>query len=78
MKDRVTLDTVMKDLLEKYPKVKDLLWNYGLCKLEEDDIAPVVLDKLTLKGFMRLMDIDEDTQGDLWMQIQDLIKESEV
>ena len=45
--------------------------------LVEEDIEDVVVDKLTLKGFCRLMDLDEEAQGNLWQEIQDLYRKVE-
>jgi hypothetical protein len=77
MRERITLDINLKELLERYPKTKEILWDYGLGKLEEEDLLDVVADKLTLKGFFRLMELDEEDQGKLWMKIQNLIRELE-
>lgn len=63
--------------MERYPKTKEILWDYGLGKLEEEDLLDIVADKLTLKGFFRLMELDEEDQGKLWMEIQNLIRELE-
>jgi len=76
MKDRLTMDTLLKEVLEN-PKIVELLEKYGLSRLEEEDILDIVEDKLTLKGFFRLMDLDEDVQGELWKRIQDLYRRSE-
>jgi hypothetical protein len=77
MRERITLDINLKELLERYPETKEILWDYGLGKLEEEDLLDVVADKLTLKGFFRLMELDEEDQGKLWMEIQNLIRELE-
>jgi hypothetical protein len=77
MRERITLDINLKELLERCPKTKEILWDYGLGKLEEEDLLDVVADKLTLKGFFRLMELDEEDQGKLWMEIQNLIRELE-
>ncbi len=70
------MDTLLKEVLEN-PKIVELLEKYGLSRLEEEDILDIVEDKLTLKGFFRLMDLDEDVQGELWKRIQDLYRRSE-
>jgi len=77
MRERITLDINLKELLERYPENKEILWDYGLGRLEEEDLLDVVADKLTLKGFFRLMELDEEDQGKLWMKIQNLIRELE-
>ncbi len=76
MRDRITMDVFLKDLLEN-PKIRELLEEYGVSELEEKDILDIVEDKLTLKGFFRLMDMDDETQGILWKRIQDIYRESE-
>jgi hypothetical protein len=77
MKERITLDINLKELLEDYPEVREILRDYGLGRLEEEDLLDVVADKLTLKGFFRLMELDEEDQGKLWIKIQNLIRELE-
>lgn len=77
MRERITFDANLKQLIEEQPKIKELLYDYGLKKLEEEDIADVVLDKLTLKGFFRMMDLDDETQGLIWEKIQHLYRETE-
>ncbi|MEZ0361072.1 MAG: DUF1858 domain-containing protein [Hydrogenobacter sp.] len=77
MRDRITFDTNLRQLIEEQPRIRDLLYDYGLRKLEEDDITDVVLDKLTLKGFFRMMDLDDEAQGILWEKIQNLYREAE-
>ena len=69
---RLTLDVNLLDLFEELPEAKDLLKDHGLKKLEELDILDVVADKLTLRGFFKLMNIDELTQGKLWQEIQNM------
>ena len=77
MRERITLDINLRELLERYPETKEILWDYGLGKLEEEDLLDIVADKLTLKGFFRLMELDEEDQGKLWIKIQNLIRELE-
>jgi hypothetical protein len=77
MRERITLDINLKELLEDYSQIREILWDYGLGRLEEEDLLDVVADKLTLKGFFRLMELDEEDQGRLWMKIQNLIRELE-
>ena len=77
MKDRITLDTKLSELIKRMPEVKDILMRYGYRTIEEEDIEDILLDKLTLKGFCRLMDLDDEAQGNLWQEIQDLYKNME-
>ncbi|MEJ7620534.1 MAG: DUF1858 domain-containing protein [Aquificaceae bacterium] len=77
MKERITLDTNLKELLRNFPQARDVLMKYGYSVLIEEDIEDVVVDKLTLKGFCRLMDLDDEAQGNLWQEIQDLYRQLE-
>lgn len=72
MKERITFDTKLSELFEILPSAKKVLMEYGYGKLLEEDIEDVVIDKLTLKGFCRLMDLDEEDQENLWRDIQNL------
>lgn len=72
MRERITFDTKLAELFEILPSAKKVLMEYGYGKLLEEDIEDVVIDKLTLKGFCRLMDLDEEDQENLWQEIQNL------
>ncbi|MFN7065133.1 MAG: DUF1858 domain-containing protein [Aquificaceae bacterium] len=78
MRERITFDTKLIDLLKAFPEAKDVLMKYGYRKLLEEDIEDVVVDKLTVKGFCRLMDLDEEDQENLWRKIQNLYEGLEV
>ena len=77
MKERITLDISLTELFQNMPQAKEVLMRYGYSKLVEEDLEDVVVDKLTLKGFCRLMDLDEEAQGNLWQEIQDLYRKVE-
>lgn len=77
MKERITLDISLTELFQNMPQAKEVLMRYGYSKLVEEDIEDVVVVKLTLKGFCRLMDLDEEAQGNLWQEIQDLYRKVE-
>ncbi len=77
MRERITLDTNLMELLRNLPQARDVLMKYGYSVLIEEDIEDVVVDKLTLKGFCRLMDLDDEAQGNLWQEIQDLYRQLE-
>ena len=70
MKERITLDISLTELFQNMPQAKEVLMRYGYSKLVEEDIEDVVVDKLTLKGFCRMMDLDEEAQGNLWQEIK--------
>jgi hypothetical protein len=42
MRERITLDINLKELLEDYPQVREILRDYGLGRLEEEDLLDVV------------------------------------
>ncbi|MCS6997978.1 MAG: DUF1858 domain-containing protein [Aquificaceae bacterium] len=77
MRERITFDTKLSELIQLMPQSKEVLLRYGYRIIEEEDIESVVLDKLTLKGFCRLMDLDDEAQGNLWQEIQDLYRQVE-
>ncbi|MEN3028290.1 MAG: DUF1858 domain-containing protein [Aquificaceae bacterium] len=77
MRERITFDTKLSELIQLMPQSREVLSKYGYQILEEEDIENVVLDKLTLKGFCRLMDLDDEAQGNLWQEIQDLYRQVE-
>lgn len=77
MKERITLDTKLSELLELLPEVREVLLNYGYQRFEEEDIEQVVVDKLTIRGFCRLMDLDDEAQGNLWQKVQHIYRELE-
>lgn len=77
VKERITLDTKLVELFRVLPQAKEVLVKYGYNRLVEEDVEDVVVDKLTLKGFCRLMDLDEEAQGNLWQEIQNLYRRRE-
>ncbi|MCS7170749.1 MAG: DUF1858 domain-containing protein [Aquificaceae bacterium] len=77
MKERITFETKLSELFQILPQAKEVLMRYGYAILEEEDIEDVVVDKLTLRGFCRLMDLDDESQGNLWQEIQDLYRQLE-
>ncbi|MCS7171013.1 MAG: DUF1858 domain-containing protein [Aquificaceae bacterium] len=77
MKERITFDTKLLELIQNIPQAREKLMKYGYRVLEEEDIEDVVVDKLTIKGFCRLMDLDDEAQGNLWQDIQDLYRQLE-
>ncbi len=69
---RLTPDITLSTLFEEIPDTKEILKEYGISKLEELDILDIVANKLTLRGFFKLMNIDELTQGKIWQEIQNM------
>lgn len=77
MRERLTFDIRLSELIQILPSAKEVLMRYGYSKFVEEDIEDVVVDKLTLKGFCKLMDLDDEAQGNLWQEIQDLYRDME-
>lgn len=51
---KITEDMFIKDLLEVFPESREILMKHGLSKVAELGVEDIVLDKLTLKGLLRL------------------------
>ncbi|MEJ7554943.1 MAG: DUF1858 domain-containing protein [Aquificaceae bacterium] len=77
MKTRITLDTKLVDLIKELPQAKEILMRYGYKVFIEEDVEDVIVDKLTIRGFCKLMDLDDEAQGNLWQEIQDLYRQLE-
>lgn len=77
MKKRITLDTKLVDLIKELPQAKEILMRYGYKVFIEEDVEDVIVDKLTIRGFCKLMDLDDEAQGNLWQEIQDLYRQLE-
>lgn len=67
---KLTEDILLKDLFELLPKAKEILSKYGYDKLVEDGTDKLLEHRLTLKGFMNLLNLPEDSREKLWNEIQ--------
>ncbi len=74
MKPKLTHNTTLQEILEKYEESFELLYPYGLNKLIENDILEIVAPRLTLEGFFRLFDVPEKERDRLWKEINKLVK----
>ncbi len=74
MKPKLTHNTLLQELLEKYEETFDVLYPYGLNKLIENDVLEIVAPRLTLEGFFRLFDISEEDRDKLWKEINKIVK----
>ena len=74
MKPKLTHNTLLQELLEKYEETFEILYPYGLNKLIEDDILEIVAPRLTLEGFFRLFDIPDKDRDKLWKEINKVVK----
>ncbi len=69
---KISEDILLKELFEIFPESKEILKNYGYGKLIELGIEDVVIDKLSLKGFFRLMGLGEEEAGKVVREIHSL------
>ncbi len=69
---KISEDTLLKDLFEALPESKDILMEYGYSKIVEFDVEDVVVDKLTLKGLLRLAGFGEKETVEVVRKIQAL------
>ncbi len=69
---KISEDILLKELFEIFPESKEILKDYGYGKLIELGIEDVVIDKLSLKGFFRLMGLGEEEAGKVVREIHSL------
>ncbi|NPB07751.1 MAG: hypothetical protein GXN96_02335 [Aquificae bacterium] len=69
---KLTEDTPLTSLFEFLPESKDLLRKYGLDRIEKDGVDGIILKRLTIKGFMNLLNMPEDVRADMWNKLQEL------
>ena len=69
---KITDDILLKELFELFPEARDILKEHGYGKIVELDIEDVVVDKLSLKGFLRLVSVGEEEFGSVVREIQSL------
>ncbi len=74
MKPKLTHNTLLQELLEKYEETFDILFPYGLNKLIEDDILEIVAPRLTLEGFFRLFNLPDEERDKVWKEINKVVK----
>ncbi len=67
---RINEDILLSELFEILPEAKEILENYGYSKIRE--VEDVVLDKLSLKGFCRLVGMEEGEVAKVVKEISDL------
>jgi hypothetical protein len=74
MKPKLTHNTYLKELLDKYSETFEVLYPYGLNKLIEYDILEIVAPRLTIEGFFRLFNISEKEREKVWKEINKIVK----
>ncbi|RUM32927.1 MAG: hypothetical protein DSY42_00205 [Aquifex sp.] len=69
---KLTEDTLLTSLFEFIPESKELLMEYGLKKIIDDGVYDIIVPRLTLKGFMNLMNLPEEKREVLWSKLEEL------
>ncbi|WP_461832563.1 DUF1858 domain-containing protein [Aquifex sp.] len=69
---KLTEDIKLTTLFEFLPESKELLMDYGLKKVEEDGVYDIIVPRLTLKGFINLMELSEKEREELWSKLEEL------
>ncbi len=69
---KITEDTLLKDLFEVLPESREILKEFGLSKIVDLDVEDIVVDKLTLKGLLRIGGVGGDKISTVIREIQDL------
>ncbi len=67
---KITEDILLRELFELFPHSREILNAYGYSRIVELGIEDVVVDKLSLKGFLRLMGYGEEKTGAVLREIQ--------
>jgi len=67
---RITEDILLKELFDLFPHSREILKAYGYSRLIELGIEEVVVDKLSLKGLLKLMGYEEGKAGVILKEIQ--------
>ena len=74
MKPKLTHGTLLQEILDKYEESFELLYPYGLNRLIEEDILEIVAPRLTIEGFFRLFNLNEEERNYLWKELNKLVK----
>jgi len=70
---KITEDILLKELFELFPESREVLKNHGYDRIISLDIEEVVIDKLSLRGLLRLTCSDnEEGWVNLTKEIQNL------
>ncbi|HIP43016.1 MAG TPA: hypothetical protein EYG91_03775 [Aquifex aeolicus] len=69
---KLTEDIPLTSLFEFMPESKEVLMEYGLKKIIDDGVYDIIVPRLTLKGFMNLMNLPEEKRELLWSKLEEL------
>jgi len=65
-------DIPLTTLLENAPECEEILMKYGLKKIKEDGVYEIVVPRLTLRGFITLMNIGEKEREELVSKLEEI------
>ncbi|RUM31015.1 MAG: hypothetical protein DSY32_01595 [Aquifex sp.] len=69
---RFSEDMPLTTLLEIAPECEEILMNYGLKKIKEDGVYEIVVPRLTIKGFITLMNLKEEQKEELVSKLEEI------
>ena len=69
---KISEDIILEDLFRVLPEAREVLLQCGYGKIQDLDIEDVVADKLSLRGFLKLMEVSEEDTAKIIKQIQEL------
>ena len=69
---RLSMDMFLMELFEVVPESRNLLMDYGLKKLIEEDVLDVLGDKLSVHGLFRISRVPEEEKYEVWNKIVSL------
>ncbi|AAC07018.1 putative protein [Aquifex aeolicus VF5] len=65
-------DIPLTTLLETAPECEEILMKYGLQKIKEDGVYEIVVPRLTLRGFITLMNLKEKERDELVSKLEEI------
>lgn len=69
---RFSEDIPLTTLLETAPECEEILMKYGLKKIKEDGVYEIVVPRLTLRGFITLMNLKEKERDELVSKLEEI------
>ncbi len=69
---KLTEDTPLTELFKHIPETREVFMKYGLKKIVDDGVEDIVIKRLTIKGFMNLVNLSEEKKEKLWSEIENL------
>ena len=69
---KITEDMLLEELFSLFPEARDILASHGYMKIVEMDVEDIVIDKLSLRGLLRLLNLGDEEAGAVIREIQSL------